>query len=94
MIAIACLAIPLAILVAMKRRVAYFVQTAEYHRKEATRLQRRTLVAQKSTKGMAQDKAAGLFEAEYYHRRMANKYRADASHPWLPVELDPPPAKP
>jgi hypothetical protein len=100
MIAIVCLAIALAILVAINRRAVHFVQTAEYHRKEAVRLQlqRRTLAAAKSAKGMDQ----GMFEAEDYHLhlrardhlQMAAKYRAAASHPWLPVESDPPKPEP
>ncbi len=79
---------------AMDRRVAYLVRAAEYHEKQAALANR----------GREEFLEGGLVRGfpptpketrlREFHKRMAEKYRQAAWHPWLSVEPDPMPPEP
>jgi hypothetical protein len=94
MAAVAYLAIPLAFLIAMDRRVTRFVRAAEYHKEQVAllgRLGREEHLGGGSVRGIAPPPKA--IRAREYHSRMAENYRHAARYPWLPVEPDPPEPK-
>ena len=88
MVAVAIVGLSLAFLIAMDRRVAYLARTAEYHEKQAALAGRGHEEFSRGGLIRAFPPAAHETRVMEFHRRLAEKYRKAAIHPWLPVAPD------